>query len=66
MLSVDGVGAFDLISRAAMLEGTAGLQKVAMQPFHLFLNSTALLRRVFGRTTLGGPHEIIQGERRAR
>ena len=37
ILSVDGIGAFDLVSRGAMLQG---LCDVSPQQFHSFVNST--------------------------
>ena len=54
VLSVDGVGAFDLISRAAMSEGLLGMEGGdAVLPF--VAHSTAPPRHIFGRTSLGCP-----------
>ena len=61
VLSVDGVGAFDLISRASMLEGLQGIEDGdSVLPFVSQFYSSA--STYIWEDDFGVTHEIIQGE----
>ena len=61
ILSVDGVGAFDLVSRNAMMQGLLGMEGGdQVLPFvRLFYGSPSTF---FWEDTMGGVHHILQGE----
>ena len=58
-VSIDGMSAFDLVSRAAMLRGLHSV--VVGSPFHSKECSTANFRCTYGRTRRGA-HDIHQAE----
>ena len=61
ILSIDGVGAFDLVSRNAMLQGLMGMEGGdRLLPFvRLFHGSPSTF---LWEDTMGGVHHILQGE----
>ena len=54
VLSIDGIGAFDSVSRASMLQGVLNLGVERPLRFHLSANSIAPVRSTCGSTRVDG------------
>ena len=61
MTSIDGIGAYDLISREAMPQGLARLEG-GRSALHLCASSMGLLRSICGRMSLAQPMEFRKGK----